>query len=68
MKFLDIFLFFFSLLGFLSKLLRLLLKVTKATTGHTKLSKMVQNSITSYLFLPTGQKKPRPKAEALRRS
>ena len=42
-------------------------KVTKVTTGHQKLPKMGQNSIISS-FLPEGQKKPQPKAEALRRS
>ena len=38
---------FFVFFGFLSKLLRLLLKVTKVTTGHKKLPKMGQNSIIS---------------------
>ena len=37
-------------LGFFSKLLRLLLKVTKVTTGHKKLPKMGQNSIISSFF------------------
>ena len=41
----------------------LLQKVTKVTTGQQKLPKMGQNSkITP--FLPEGQKKPQPKAEA----
>ena len=34
-------------LGFLLKLLRLLLKVTKVTTGHQQLPKIGQNSIIS---------------------
>ena len=67
LKFFGFFLDFLVFLVFLSKLLMLLLKVTKVTTGHQKLPKMGQNSIISS-FLPEGQKKPRPKAEALRRS
>ena len=60
--------FFFVFLGFLSNLLRLILKVTKGTTGHRKSpKKMGQNSIISS-FLREGQKKPRAKAPALRRS
>ena len=43
-------------MGFLSKLLILLLKVTKVTTGHQKLPKIGQNSIIT-LFLPEGPKK-----------
>ena len=42
MNFFEIFLFlgdFFGFSGFLSKFLRLLLKVTKITTGHQKLPK-----------------------------
>ena len=42
---------FFVFLGFLSKLLILLLKVTKVTTGHQKLPKMGQNSIISSFFV-----------------
>ena len=45
---------FFCILGdffvFFSKLLKLLLKVTKVTTEHHKLPKMGQNSIISYFF------------------
>ena len=37
-------------MGFLSKLLRLLIKVTKVTTGHQKLPKMGQNRIISCFF------------------
>ena len=37
-------------MGFLSKLLRLLLKVTKVTTGHLKLPKIGKNSIISSFF------------------
>ena len=37
-------------MGFLSKLLRLLLKVTKVTTGNQKMPKMGQNSIISPFF------------------
>ena len=66
--FLDIFWIFSVFLGFLSKLLRLLLKVTKVTIGHRKSPKMGQNSKKKTLFLSEGQKKPWPKAEALRRS
>ena len=49
-KFLGFWGDFFVLLGFLSKLLRLLLKVTKVTTGHQKLPKMGQNSIKRSFF------------------
>ena len=55
---------FFISLRFCSKLLMLILKVTKVTTGHQKFPKMGQNSILSFFF-PKGQKKPKPKAEAL---
>ena len=52
--FFEIFLFFcwifIGFLGFLSKFLRLLLKVTKVTTGHQKLPKMGRNSIISSFF------------------
>ena len=56
-------------LGFLSKLLRLLLKVTKVTTGHQKFPKMGQNSIISSLFFcPKGEKslgrRPKPSTGA----
>ena len=65
--FFGIFLGFFCFfLGFLSKLLMLLLKVTKVTTGHQKLPKTGQNSIITS-FIARRVKKPRPKAEALRR-
>ena len=53
--------------GFFPKLLRFLLNVTKVTTEHQKLPKIGQNSIKS-IILPKGQKIPRLKAEALRRS
>ena len=42
--------FFSRFFGFLSKFLRLLLKVTKVTTGQQKLPRMGQNSIISFLF------------------
>ena len=65
------FLFFISILilflfGFL-EFLRLLLKVTKVTTEDQKWPKMGQNSIISGGF-SARKRKPRPKAEALRRS
>ena len=47
---------FFVFLGFLSKFLRLLLKVTKVTTGHQKLPKMGQNSIKSSFFARRAKK------------
>ena len=53
---------FFVFLGFLSKLLMLLLKVTKVTTGHQKLPKMGQNSIISSFFARRAKK---ASAEAL---
>ena len=43
---------FFVFLGFLSKLLLLLIKVNKVTTGHQKLPKMGQNSIITSFLLP----------------
>ena len=42
---------------FLSKFLRLLLKVTKITTGHQKFTKIGQNSIISFYF-PKGRSPP----------
>ena len=48
--------YFFVFLGFLSKLLMLLLKVTKVTTGHQKLPKMGQNSIRSSFFAQRAKK------------
>ena len=56
---------YFGLYSFFSKLLRLLLKVTEVTTGHQEYPKLGQNSIKSSFF---AQKKPWPKAKALRRS
>ena len=47
-------------LEFLSKLLRLLPKVTKVITRHKTLPKMGQNRIIRSFF-PQGQKKPLPK-------
>ena len=60
MEFLDS---FFKLLG-------LLLKVTKVTTGHQKWPKIYQNSKKKINNnnLPKGQKSRWPLAEALRRS
>ena len=55
-NFLDFFLDNFGFLGFLSKLLRLLLKVTNVTTGHQKLPKMGQNSIINPFFAPRAKK------------
>ena len=46
--------FFF---GFFSKLLRLLLKVTKVTIGHQTWPKMDQSSITSYFIAQRANKK-----------
>ena len=43
-------------LRFLSKLLRLLLKVTKVTTGHQKMPKIGQNSIISSFFAQRANK------------
>ena len=65
--FLNFFKNFGDFLGFLLKLLGLLLKVTNVTTGHQKLPNMGQNSITSSFFARRANK-PRPKAGALRRS
>ena len=48
--------FFCFFLGFLSKLLMFLLKVTKVTTGHKKLAKMGQNSIKSSFFAQRAKK------------
>ena len=53
--FVEFFLDFWIFLGFLD------------FSGHQKFTKMGQKNIIS-LFLPQEQKKPRPKAEALRRS
>ena len=55
MNLFGFFLDFSVFLGFLSKLLRLLLKVTKGTTGHQHFAKNGSKQ----------HKKPRPKAEAL---
>ena len=43
-------------MGFFSKLLMLLLKVTKVTTGHQKLPKMGQNSIIISFFARRAKK------------
>ena len=43
-------------MGFLSKLLMLLLKDTKVSTRHQKLPKMGQNSILSSFCCPKGKK------------
>ena len=52
--------YFFSLsrffLFFLSKLLRLLLKVTKVTTGHRKSPRMGQNNLISFFCCPKCKK------------
>ena len=42
-----------------------LLKVNEVTTEHQKLPKISENWIKNLLFLPKGQTKPQPKAEAL---
>ena len=68
---LDLIFFYFFLdflrfFGFFKKLLRLLLKNTEVTTEHQKWHKISTNSRKSS-FLPGGQKKPRPKAEARRK-
>ena len=52
----DFFKLFSFFLGFLSKLLRLLLNVTKVTTGHQKSPKMGQNSIISSFFARRAKK------------
>ena len=49
--------FIFLVFGFLSKLLRLLLKVFKVATEHQKLPKIGQNSIISFLLFPRRAKK-----------
>ena len=56
--FIFIFIFwdFFGFHGFFSKLLTLLLKVTKVTAGHQKWPIMGQNSIISSFFCPKGKK------------
>ena len=59
MDFLD----FFGFFGFLD----VTTNSYQWTTGHQKLSKMGQISIIPSFFLPKGEKKPRPKAKALRR-
>ena len=62
--------FFFSplrFLGLFSNLLRLLLNVMEVTTEHRKWPLMSTNSVKSSFFAK-GQKKPRRKAKALRRS
>ena len=59
-----IFLDFFLGGGFFSKLLRLLLKVTKVTTGHQKSPKMGQNRIISR---KVGRKGERKREEGKRR-
>ena len=47
---------FFVFLVFISKLLMLLLKVTKVTTGHQKMPKMGQNSIINSFFARRAKK------------
>ena len=47
---------FFGFSGFLSKLLMLLLKVTKVTIGHQKLPKVGQNSIITCFFARRAKK------------
>ena len=47
---------FFLFLGFISKLLRLLFKVTKVTTGHQILPKISPNSKISPCLDPKGKK------------
>ena len=59
MRFWNFWNFFKKILGYFSKLLRLLLKVTVVTTGHQKWPKVSQNSIKS-LFFARWEKKPLP--------
>ena len=66
-RFFWIFFGFFLFFLFLSKLLRLLLNVTMVTTEH-QIAKNGPKQHKKLFFLPEGRKKPRPKAEALRRS
>ena len=58
---------FSDLIDNFSKLLRFQLKMMEVTTEHQKRPKIRANSVKGS-FLPKGQKNPRPKAEALRRS
>ena len=60
--------FFYFFWGFFSKLLRLLLKFTKVTTGHQKSSIMGQNSMVHVFFCLKGKnnlgRRPKPFAGA----
>ena len=52
----DVFEYCFVLFGIFSKLLRILLKVSRVTTEHQKWPKMNQNSIKSSLFAQRAKK------------
>ena len=68
--FLDFFGFFFGFFEFFLKLQRLLLKVTKVTTGHQRLPQIGQNSIKRFFFAQRKKKAliRRPKLSAGARS
>ena len=54
---------FYGLFGFFFKLMRLLLKVTKGTTGHQKWPKIGKNRKKAF-FLPEGHQKPLDKGQS----
>ena len=68
LDFLEFFGFFKNLFRYFSKLIRLLLKVTKVTTEQQKWPKMGRNSIISSFFCLKAKKslgqRPKPSAEA----